>query len=79
MTPSEMVVKYGVDDPDVKKRINDINNGVSYTASSRDLSSEFSNNYYLIEDQSSKYIDEYYVNQNLSLGKRQLQIETLVF
>jgi len=32
MTPSEMVAKYGVDDPDVKKRINDINNGISYTA-----------------------------------------------
>lgn len=29
MTPSEMSAKYGVDDPDVKKRINDINNGVS--------------------------------------------------
>ncbi|WP_430597905.1 T7SS effector LXG polymorphic toxin [Enterococcus sp. AZ177] len=32
MTPSEMIAKYGVDDPDVKKRINDINNGISYTA-----------------------------------------------
>ncbi|MFD2307344.1 hypothetical protein [Enterococcus termitis] len=32
MTPSEMIAKYGVDDPDVKKRINDINRGVSYTA-----------------------------------------------
>lgn len=31
MTPSEMIATYGVDDPDVKKRINDINNGISYT------------------------------------------------
>lgn len=38
MTPSEMVAKYGVGDPDVKKRINDISNGVSYTASNRNIS-----------------------------------------
>ncbi|OEG17577.1 hypothetical protein BCR22_02660 [Enterococcus plantarum] len=31
MTPSEMIAKYGVDDPDVKKRINYINNGISTT------------------------------------------------
>lgn len=32
MTPSEMIAKYGVDDPDVKKRINDINRGIAFTA-----------------------------------------------
>ncbi|OEG17574.1 hypothetical protein BCR22_02645 [Enterococcus plantarum] len=37
MTPSEMIAKYGVDDPDVKKRINDINNGISYTAFSKSV------------------------------------------
>lgn len=32
MTPSEMVAKYGIDDPDVQRRLNDINKGISYTA-----------------------------------------------
>lgn len=35
MTPSEMIAKYGVDDPEVKKRINDINNGITFTALNR--------------------------------------------
>ncbi|WP_339011755.1 T7SS effector LXG polymorphic toxin [Lactococcus garvieae] len=35
MSPSEMIAKYGVADPDVKKRINDINNGISYSAFNR--------------------------------------------
>ncbi|WP_404591957.1 T7SS effector LXG polymorphic toxin [Enterococcus sp. UD-01] len=49
MTPSEMIAKYGVDDPDVKKRINDINNGISTTV----IGAAFDYN-----DQMEKYNDE---------------------